>query len=300
MERYSNTYGNSDGRISGWDTCYLDRVLAHEMTHAVMWININGFNDLPQFITEGMAELTHGIDDDRKSRIEYLAQNPTALYDSLNLFDTGTGTSSSAGVKNGLLTVSKDFDADMLDLTSYSTDVKNVDETALSNGILIIGNTNDNSILASNGNDTILSNSGNDKLYGGEAGNDSIDGGKGNDTLAGGTGTDTLTGASVSGSNVILTIGDYGLITVVGGKDKNLTIMDENGNETTKKYPDTVDSVKTETFDNNSAANVTLASDTGIGNATARTKSISIVGNKLNNTISGDEIAGYITRGRRG
>ena len=83
--------GNPDGKMKDKDTFYLDRVLAHEMTHAVMMINIDSFNDLPQFIKEGTAELVHGIDDDRKPLIEYLANNPDALKNSLDIFDHGTG-----------------------------------------------------------------------------------------------------------------------------------------------------------------------------------------------------------------
>jgi len=48
------------------------------------------FNTLPQFITEGMAELTHGIDDERKSNIKELAENYTKLQNALNLSEVGT------------------------------------------------------------------------------------------------------------------------------------------------------------------------------------------------------------------
>lgn len=69
---------------------YLDRTLAHEMTHAIMAANITHFANLPLYITEGAAELVHGIDDNgnggRKPTIEKLvkAENRTALEDALN------------------------------------------------------------------------------------------------------------------------------------------------------------------------------------------------------------------------
>lgn len=44
---------------------YLDRTLAHEFTHAVMSANIRHFSNLPLYVTEGAAEYTHGIDDQR-------------------------------------------------------------------------------------------------------------------------------------------------------------------------------------------------------------------------------------------
>lgn len=46
---------------------YLDRTIAHEFTHAVMSANIKDWGDVPKFLSEGIAELTHGIDDNRRS-----------------------------------------------------------------------------------------------------------------------------------------------------------------------------------------------------------------------------------------
>lgn len=69
---------------------YLDRTLAHEMTHAIMAANITHFSDLPLYIKEGTAELVHGIDDNgnggRKPTIENLvkAENRTDLENALN------------------------------------------------------------------------------------------------------------------------------------------------------------------------------------------------------------------------
>jgi len=58
---------------------YLDRTLAHEMTHAIMAANIKNFNELPKYVKEGMAELVHGIDDYRKGKIQSLANAPDTL-----------------------------------------------------------------------------------------------------------------------------------------------------------------------------------------------------------------------------
>ena len=72
---------------------YLDRTIAHELTHAAMAANITNFNSLPLFIKEGMAELTHGIDDQRYSDIQYLAGNPYALYSALDVNQISSGSS---------------------------------------------------------------------------------------------------------------------------------------------------------------------------------------------------------------
>lgn len=72
---------------AGGTAGYLDRVLAHELTHAVMAANINYFRDLPAAVQEGLAELVHGIDDTRTQTINQYAQtaNADALRNNLKL-----------------------------------------------------------------------------------------------------------------------------------------------------------------------------------------------------------------------
>lgn len=65
---------------------YLDRTIAHELTHAVMMANISNFGNISSghlYITEGLAELVHGIDDVRKPRIEQLTTDNGRLSDAL-------------------------------------------------------------------------------------------------------------------------------------------------------------------------------------------------------------------------
>ena len=50
---------------------YVDRVIAHEITHAVMMSTMN-FGDLSQFFIEGVAEFTHGGDERLESGIALL------------------------------------------------------------------------------------------------------------------------------------------------------------------------------------------------------------------------------------
>ncbi len=60
------------GRASG----YLDRTIAHELTHAVMAANTEKvYRYMPKYLKEGLAELVHGIDDFRPNRIIYLAKS---------------------------------------------------------------------------------------------------------------------------------------------------------------------------------------------------------------------------------
>ena len=75
----STAYNQNNTRAS-----FLDRTLAHEFTHAVMAANINFFSDLPAWLKEGTAELTHGISDERRDDIETFAKNPDLLRAALN------------------------------------------------------------------------------------------------------------------------------------------------------------------------------------------------------------------------
>lgn len=89
-----------DGDVNGKSTktnAYLDRTIAHEMTHAAMAASIEGFGGLYQCITEGSAEVVHGIDDIRTIRIETLA-NTQKIADTLSTsFGTGDANQYAAG-----------------------------------------------------------------------------------------------------------------------------------------------------------------------------------------------------------
>ena len=71
---YFNNMDESDpnGSSPSTGSQYLDRVIAHELTHAVMAANVKDMNNLPLFIVEGFAEVTHGIDDNRILRYFYI------------------------------------------------------------------------------------------------------------------------------------------------------------------------------------------------------------------------------------
>ena len=74
MSHYNELLSDVNGKSA--DTFgYLDRTLAHELTHAVMAANITGFSYLPKCLKEGSAELVSGIDDERTSLIRNLAKS---------------------------------------------------------------------------------------------------------------------------------------------------------------------------------------------------------------------------------
>ncbi|MBR1395924.1 MAG: calcium-binding protein, partial [Selenomonadaceae bacterium] len=170
-----------------------------------------------------------------------------------------------------ILTISKKYTSEEVDLADYASTVKTVKATSVNKEFTIYGNELDNKITVGkkattvygdDGNDNITGGKGNDVLYG-EDGNDKLKGGSGADTLVGGAGKNTLTGGAgkdvfvheddgsdiitdykagqdsimiedeidsvtVKGKNVIFNIGDSA-VTVKGGKSKNITIIDSEG-----------------------------------------------------------------------
>ena len=65
MDYYADLVQNDPNGGSASTSAVLDRTIAHEFTHAVMAANIQYMDQLPDYIVEGSAEYTHGIDDQR-------------------------------------------------------------------------------------------------------------------------------------------------------------------------------------------------------------------------------------------
>ena len=85
--------GNTSIR-NGSNQNYFDRTIAHELTHAVMQANGILKSGMPEFFTEGVAELVHGLDDyDGQSTDMILALATDSNYLASSLpFVEGTGT----------------------------------------------------------------------------------------------------------------------------------------------------------------------------------------------------------------
>ena len=81
---YYDEISDVDGKSARRGTSFLDRVLAHEFTHAVMAANIDNFAELPAYVKEGTAELTHGIDDERQLDLVKMVENPETLRQALS------------------------------------------------------------------------------------------------------------------------------------------------------------------------------------------------------------------------
>jgi len=78
MSYFNNITAEDENGIKGGGI-YLDRVIAHELTHAVMSSNMAMLN-MPDWLVEGMAELTHGADERLLGSLA-AGKNITALLD---------------------------------------------------------------------------------------------------------------------------------------------------------------------------------------------------------------------------
>lgn len=302
----SNVNGKSSNAPS-----YLDRTIAHELTHAIMMAKVNNYKKLPVFIREGVADLTRGQDDLRTSVIKNLASNYNTLKNALDFTSSSStadtysagyiflrylakqgaenysaDTDSAVTVKGAVMAAGKNFSGKVLDLDDYSSAVKKVKAASVTKSIIIYGNDKANSIAAGSGNDTI---------YGGK-GNDSLSGGKGKDVFVYNEGKDVITDytaddkisfsveisqTTLDGSDVVFTLGE-GSLTVKDAKGKTLNIV----NSADKSYS-TVLGGKTLTLTNSATSPVTVGSSIKTIDASQRTKSIKITGNKFANIISG-------------
>ena len=216
---------------------YLDRVLAHELTHAIMAAKIDDYQDLPHFITEGMAELTHGIDNERSNYIRGLVKNPSALKEYLNVENNSSADINIADYSAGYIFLRY--------LAKQASDDKNNTAMKGTSGkdFLPVLNTDSIKVYSYGGNDTIYSDSskitisagsGNDSIinHGSEvsisaySGKDSISNSGDNVSISSGAGNDSIsnTGSNVSinaGSGNDLVINNGLKVTINGGSGKD-------------------------------------------------------------------------------
>lgn len=215
MNYYSDLSTTDPNGVSSASSTYLDRTIAHELTHAVMAANINYFAALPTVFTEGSAELVHGIDDKRRDNIDKLSKSSSALQSAL----TGTGADTYAAGYMALRYLAKQAaaDRDPSSEDDSSTSITSTTSTVSSSSVtysgttmsvtsdfnedIWLGDTNaftgeastyanssivaldaskmtTNHILAGNSNDNyIVAGSGGSSIWGGAGGNDTMVGG---------------------------------------------------------------------------------------------------------------------------
>ena len=200
-----------------------DRTIAHEFTHVAQNLYMGG--QFPQFLMEGLADLTHGTDDwgGKNALMPSLAGNADSLATYLDLNNSGTGTSyyyAAGFMFYRYLARQASFSYDSLAANAWED---NISIVGTANTELLTGSGKNQTISADAGNDTITSYGDQTKIIGGK-GNDTIYNsgenvvfkyadGDGNDKITGFNETSTLLidgtfSTAKSGNNVIVTVGN--------------------------------------------------------------------------------------------
>lgn len=265
---------NYNGLSSTASSIYLDRLIAHELTHAVMAANITSMSELPGFLKEGLAELTQGIDDERTSTILSLCSNISTLTSALDLNSTSASsvysyaagymalrylaknsTSSAYAGTNFMQSSSAYYDSSLTSLilsssytgsvwlngwngTTYVSSIKTLDATADSSTLILAGNNQENIIKAGTGTSSLWGGSGNtaDTLIGGSGSNMFwYAEGDGSDVISGySDATDTIQFYSGSITDVKVNGSDV----VLQAGNGSLTVKDAAGSDLTVKTTD--------------------------------------------------------------
>ncbi len=166
-------------------------------------------------------------------------------------------------------------------------DYKDVDASACTRAVSILGGALDSSIKGGAGSDTINGGAGSDTLTGGKS-SDLFVFSAGNDTITDYTsGTDRISlgsavkSTAVNGSDAVLTTAK-GSLTVKNGKGKSLSMINSAGKSFT-----TIIGGSTLNVTNSTPSPVTIDSAVKVVDASLRTKAIQITGNTLANTLQG-------------
>ena len=241
-----------DGKYPDWKDYYLDRLIAHELTHAVMSVKTDAYTTLPKIIVEGTAELVSGMDDSQDTNIIKAVQSKDMLQKLLVLKETYNEVD---GINN------EDYVAGYIFLRYLAKQFS--DSATVTSGLNYTNNTQNTVAGGTSKNDTIKNYAGGVKIQSG-AGNDSIysstdknytiksaygyvtiDGGAGNDniysndpnvSINGGTGNDTIYSKSanvtIRGGSGSDSITNYSRNSRIYGEDNNDTITNYAGGVT--------------------------------------------------------------------
>ena len=231
-----------DGTSNRSNAAYLDRTLAHEMTHAVMAANINYFSELPAYLKEGMSEITHGIDDTRTKAITTLAGNATKLRAAFTTSVSPVTVSGVTGASYAAGYMLLRYLAKQSAATVYDR-AENYAYIALTDGDDSLANYEDEITIAAGAGDDTINNYANHVVIEGGAGDDLITIGGSDVTIVSSSGADTLTSYAVT--DVIklddtsirrVTVDEYDLIletydgslTLIDAADADISIINRN------------------------------------------------------------------------
>ena len=261
---YANFAADDVNGISSSGQEYLDRTIAHELTHAVMNAKIAYRYDLPMIITEGTAEITQGIDDVRAADLLKLAGDVDLMRQTLildndyNSVEGITAPDYSGGyiflrylawqsVDTGALGISVDNRTGnkLVAGSRFADTITNIAANATIASYEFadsITNSGSNALIDAGADADFISNSGKAATIIADKGNDTItntqagvyyryDSGDGFDLITGASASDTLfigTGdysVSSNANDKIISL-DNGAITLTNAADIDITILD--------------------------------------------------------------------------
>ncbi|MBR0061207.1 MAG: hypothetical protein IJP68_06970, partial [Selenomonadaceae bacterium] len=231
---------NFNGKGTG-NNNLLDRTIAHELTHAVMAAKVNNYSTLPLFLREGLAELVHGIDDERPNaikqliEIDYLDGDGDDFADFLNL----TANKSGYGYEYAAGYILLRYLAKQAANSTIADTVNTIDNR--SSNVSVIGGSGKDSVYNSGSYATISVGAGDDTVRNFGA-NAAVYGGAGNDSLYNDDDAVRSTINTGDGNNYVSNFGSNTKIIGGSGKDSvyndddcsSITITSGAGNDTVR------------------------------------------------------------------
>lgn len=255
---YGMDSSNPNGVAQG-TSYFLDRTIAHELTHALMAAKVYHYDEMPCFIKEGVAEAVHGIDDEKRGFFEYFQNQTTdAFADNL---------SSWLNVDKTEHATSEEYVAGYIFMRYLNKQGENYQRP------VVAGSDNSEAFYANQESSNYYMLGGNDTLWT-HANNLLLDGGFGDDyfynaeghsnlTVVGGAGNDSV----FNHSNGVIVYGEEGN-EYISNFSANVTISGGNGNDEIFNNREYCNNVVIEggsgnDYIVNSASNVTISGGTG-------------------------------------
>ena len=211
------------------------------------------------------------------------------------------------------LTITNKYNADDIDIQDYASTLRHMNASTRTDDIELIGNSKNNSLIGGKGSDVLRGGSGDDTLKGG-SGSDSFVHYEGNDTITDyKPGTDKIyldnteiIGVNSDVNNLIL-ITDNGSIKIKNGVGKKITVVDSEGDPTTKVYGNLPNGLKyndtrtaltaSKNFTESTIDLADYADTVKKVDASKVTENIEITGNRLSNTLIGGKGADILSGG---
>ena len=212
---------NLNGKGTGEALGYLDRAIAHELTHLIMYSQVNQYTKLPGFVKEGFCELVHGVDDNRENSIWVLSLFPSSLSSYLNL--ESTSANSPYNYASGYM-----FLRYLAQQAASSSSTSGLNMSNTNTNTIVSGSNYADDIYNAAGGTKVLGGNGDDYIYSSTDENYKVNSKYGQVTIDGGNGNDTIVNYD---PNVSISGGAGGDLISLKGYCVNITVNGGTGND---------------------------------------------------------------------